>query len=286
MARKPEQDPSLQERLFRLPPEPRHLLVVAAANEAAAVLSALGLTQAPPTDLPGGPAARHRTLGFGDTFLKAHLTPWSLLHLPDFDLLISGVGKANASGAVVHAASAEPYESIINLGIAGSLPNTVRTGAIGEVILATSSCFADEGVQTPSGFTALAKLGFASCPDGSDALEPDPGLAERLASLAEIRGIIATVSTCSGTDELATQVASRTHAVAEAMEGAAVLLAAAHLAIPAAELRVISNTTGDRSNQIWDIKLALARLGKLACDITRVARQPPSTPARRPRGTF
>jgi futalosine hydrolase len=143
------------------------------------------------------------------------------------------VGKANACGAVVRAASAHPYQSIINLGIAGALPNTHRTCSIGEVILATSSCFADEGVHTPSGFTPLAKLGFASCPNGSDSLEPHPELAERLATLAEICGIIATVSTCSGTDELATQVASRTNAIAEAMEGAAVLLAAAHLAIPA-----------------------------------------------------
>jgi futalosine hydrolase len=59
-------------------------------------------------------------------------------------------------------------------------------------------------------------------------------------------------------------VRDRTGAVAEAMEGAAVALVAHRLRIPMAEVRVVSNTTGSRPRQVWDLKGALARLSDLA----------------------
>ena len=61
---------------------------------------------------------------------------------------------------------------------------------------------------------------------------------------------------------LRSRPAARTKAVAEAMEGAAVVHAARRLGVPAIELRVISNTTGDRDNQKWDLAGALAALGR------------------------
>jgi nucleoside phosphorylase len=100
-----------------------------------------------------------------------------------------------------------------------------------------------------------------------------PGwLVERLREVdgaAKVGGV-ATVSTCSGTDVLAARVCERTGAVAEAMEGAAVALVGARLGVAAGEVRVISNTTGERSRQVWDLPTALrgverfaARLGQL-----------------------
>lgn len=192
------------------------------------------------------------------------LTPWSLLELERVDLLIAGVGKANATGAVMAAAARRGYGSIINLGIGGALPRTPAPVAIGHVVLGTLAHFADEGVQTPGGFLSLAGLGFACGLDGSDAVRPDPALVKQLEACADVTGGIATVSVCSGTDALAAQIAERTGAIAEGMEGAGVLLAAARLGIPAAELRVISNTTGDRTRQVWDIKTAMKRLAGLA----------------------
>ena len=69
------------------------------------------------------------------------------------------------------------------------------------------------------------------------------------------------------------EVARRTRAVAEAMEGAAVGFTARRLGLatgsaPAfAELRVISNTTGDRSRQVWDLPRALSRLEQLGSQL-------------------
>lgn len=47
------------------------------------------------------------------------------------------------------------------------------------------------------------------------------------------------------------------------MEGAAVLLAAHRLGIPAAEIRVISNTTGDRDRQVWDFGAGFAGMRRV-----------------------
>ncbi|MCH7864601.1 MAG: futalosine hydrolase, partial [Proteobacteria bacterium] len=55
--------------------------------------------------------------------------------------------------------------------------------------------------------------------------------------------------------------ARRTGALCEAMEGAAVVHAARRKRVPGIELRSISNTTGDRSSQQWDLKRGLSALG-------------------------
>ena len=77
-------------------------------------------------------------------------------------------------------------------------------------------------------------------------------------------GPIATVATCSGTDALAAGIAVRTGAIAEAMEGAAVLHAARLLGAPAIELRSISNRTGDRDRQDWKLSEAFEALRSAA----------------------
>ena len=89
----------------------------------------------------------------------------------------------------------------------------------------------------------------------------DSHLLERLGPLFA-EGPIATVATCSGTDEAAAEVARRTGAVAEAMEGAAVVHAARRLGVPAIELRAVSNTTGRRDRQVWDLPTAMTALGE------------------------
>jgi futalosine hydrolase len=85
-------------------------------------------------------------------------------------------------------------------------------------------------------------------------------------------GPIATVATCSGTDEAAESIPRRTGALAEAMEGAAVVHAARRLGTPALEIRAISNTTGDRAEQVWDLDRALSALGVAVRELVARAR--------------
>lgn len=217
-------------------PQRPWLLVIAAPKEVRAVLDGLGIS----TPIPD---------------------PWTLLPLnPVADLVRSGVGKAAAAGAVARWFDPERHAGVLSVGIAGALPASWLE--LGAAVLAEPSLFADEGVLTPKGFLSLDKMGF-----GADApvTHPDPGVRQAWTGLVDAIAPVATVSVCSGADALAHEVARRTGAKAEAMEGAACGMAARRIDPQArfAELRVISNTTGNRDRQVWDLGLAVARLGEV-----------------------
>ena len=248
------------------PSQPRLLLAVAAPNEARAILSGLGLPE---------------------TLLQSAAPPWTPISLsPALDLLVTGVGKANAAAGVARAlctVNPHPYHAVLNLGIAGSLPSFQPHAGdvpvflpLGTIVLATSCIHSDEGVDTPGGFQSIVSLGFSPGPYGMSV--PTTGrLCGLLRPLCDRAGPIATVSTCSGTDARARAIVARHDSagvapIAEGMEGAAVAHVAHTLGIDLAEMRVISNTTGDRDKQVWDFKAAFAVLGALA---RKIAALPP-----------
>lgn len=191
---------------------------------------------------------------------------WRVLASPGVvDVVASGVGKANAAGATARFAWSGRYAGVISLGIAGALPGSGLK--IGEVVLASACAYADEGVLTETGFQDIGALGFPPITAMRGmAIPTDEGLNAALRGLGVVdrEGVIATVSTCSGTDDLARATAERTGAIAEAMEGAAAAQMGVRAGVAAAELRVISNTTGDRGRQVWDLKGALERLRGVA----------------------
>ncbi|MEO0716207.1 MAG: futalosine hydrolase, partial [Planctomycetota bacterium] len=146
--------------------------------------------------------------------------------------------------------------------VGGALPGP-SSPTIRSVVLADRSVLADQGLAEPGQYVPTAEMGFGAFSDQSDAIAADAALLDALAPAVDHVGAISTVSTCSGTDDLASAIAGRTAALAEAMEGAAVGLAAQRAGLPFAEVRVISNTTGDRANQVWDLDGALAVLAKV-----------------------
>ncbi len=221
----------------------RGLLVVAADIEADAILG---------------------EIGHADSAIE----PWRMTPICDrFDLILTGVGKANAAGAVARSLDPARHAVVLNVGIAGALPGSDLKP--GDALVADVSVFADEGVATPAGFSDLAAMGFPIGPDLGVGARGSRELISVITPLCDAAGRIATVSTCSGTDALAREVAARAGAIAEAMEGAAVGLAVARVAaleraeIGFAEIRAISNTTGDRDRQIWDLSAALTRLRQI-----------------------
>lgn len=216
------------------------LLTVAAPAEATAVLDCAGTSASMP------PA--WQTTDIGD----------------DLHLVVTGVGKANAAAATATTLSGHRYGAVINLGICGSLPIVSPLG-LGDSIAATRSIYADEGLQLPDGsFVGCSDMGFPLGPFDDWGVRADADLLDAFAGLASVTAPVATVSTCSGTDALARTVVARTWAVAEGMEGAAVGQVASRLGVPFIEIRVVSNTTGDRDQQAWAIGPALRRVGDLA----------------------
>jgi len=219
----------------------RPLLVIAAEREAGAVLEALD----------------------GDRGRMP--SPWRLFAArgdsdAPVDLVLSGIGEANAAGAAVRAFDPGRHGLLVSVGVAGTLPGSGLS--IGDSVAAGVS-IPEVGLRTPEGFVTAAELGF---PLGGFS---DPGirgdrfwLGRARAAGAVVRPVL-TVAVGSGTDDLAAERAERSGAAAEAMEGAAVGVVASRLGAPFLELRVISNTTGDRGRQVWDFERALASLSRL-----------------------
>lgn len=263
----------------------RVLVVVAAPAEARAVLRGLGCTD---DGLAGREWVCHRV---GEAI----------------DLVVCGVGKANAAGATGRVLDPAVHRGVVSLGIGGGLPprDGVAAVPIGGVVVSSGSVFADDGLLGDDGFTDQGGLGFPAAPgvgvvmpvDGGwlgaalrratsgAAATSDPGAARAHTgglgsdavggggadtgpgakhSAGPAVGRIATVSTCSGTDAAAGEVVRRTGAIVEAMEGAAVGLVAHRLGVRFGEVRVVSNTTGSRTRQVWDLRGALARLSDVA----------------------
>ena len=237
----------MSQLLTLLPPNTRALLIVAAPAEARAALAAFNRQD-------------------------EQIAPWQPEPLaPHLELLLTGVGKANAAAALAYAFNPAHHAIAINLGVAGMLPGSGL--ALAHSVLAEHSIYADEGGITPQGFVDIAEMGFPPelmvGVDATVAKQTPPNLLAALKPLADHIADIATVSTCSGTDDAAWLVKQRTAAAAEAMEGAALAFTAAPLTredttpLPFAELRIISNPTGDRDTQRWNIKDALTRLTDL-----------------------
>lgn len=200
-------------------------------------------------------------------------SPWSRLEVcgpvrlgsyrfAGVDLIHTGVSKANAAGAIGTLARPAMDGLILNVGIAGALPDAGGVFALrpGDCVVGQCSVFADEGLITSSGYQDVSEIGFPIDPESKSSFDCDPQAVRAFTDAGVTSGSIATISTCSGTDESAKEVARRTNAIAESMEGAAVGLACKRLNLPFCEVRAISNFTGDRANQQWDIKGALASL--------------------------
>ncbi|MCH2136033.1 MAG: futalosine hydrolase [Phycisphaerales bacterium] len=173
-------------------------------------------------------------------------------------LITTGIGPANAAAAVAAFLVQHPHVSCVaNVGVSGLLPGAGLQ--IGDVAYADPCVDADLGMVTPDGFKRVAQMGFDAGLSERNALNADPTLAAVAANL--MPGVpVASVVTCSGTHERAAEVAARTGAAMEAMEGVAVLRAAARAGVPAIEIRAASNTTGDRNEQVWELPKALEAL--------------------------
>lgn len=191
------------------------------------------------------------------------LSDWRASHFEAFSILQTGVGKSNSAGAVAHElVSGEKnnrhYSGVLSFGIAGSLQDNIE---IGSTVFGSAAVFADEG--TPSlanqDWTSLEQSGWAQ----TFFPHNESDWSKHLLSHADHVGVIATVSTISGTDAIAADYAKRTGALAEGMEGAAVAQVCSRLEIPFAELRVISNRCGNRNVNKLDIPTSFKRLTQL-----------------------
>ncbi|MET7708732.1 futalosine hydrolase [Micromonospora sp. NPDC005413] len=177
-----------------------------------------------------------------------------------------GVGPAVAGAATARLlalaeAAGRPYRAVVSAGVAGGFAGRAE---VGDTVLGTASIAADLGAESPDGFIPVDELGMPPALLGGGSVVPaDPGLlaALRAALPAATTGLVLTVSTVTGT-ATSTEELRRRHpeAVAEAMEGYGVAVAAAQAGVPFAELRTISNPIGPRDRDAWRLREALTAL--------------------------
>lgn len=184
---------------------------------------------------------------------------------PMFDVLVAGVGPILAAVNTTKILSTNEYALVVSAGIGGGFSGKADVGSL---VVASEIVAADLGVETPEGFSSLDELGF-----GSTCVQVDTGLVKRVtkalhaANLPVFTGPVLTVSTATGTFESAEKMAGRVPgAVAEAMEGYGVALAAKNICVPTLEIRAISNLVGPRDKTAWRIKEALDVL-EAACSV-------------------
>jgi futalosine hydrolase len=163
---------------------------------------------------------------------------------PHVEMLVTGVGPVEAAIATARALELSPPRFVVNAGIGGGFSARAK---VGEAFAVETDYLAELGLEDGRPIPPL--------PGGAalvDRVESDAGLLETARrSGARIASAI-TVATITTTASRAEALASRFEAEVEAMEGFAVLRAAAVAGIPAIELRGVSNIVGPREASGWD----------------------------------
>jgi futalosine hydrolase len=165
-------------------------------------------------------------------------------------VLETGIGTVNAAFALTRHLLEHPAAAVISCGIAGAYP--VSGLVPGDVVCAESETYGDLGSESPEGFLDMEAIGFPL-------IEGPPRVYNDLPLdlfPAARRARFVTVSTCTGTDRRAVEMAGRTGAAVESMEGAAIVHVARLLGVKVGEVRGISNTAGDRDRRRWRVEEA------------------------------
>lgn len=183
-------------------------------------------------------------------------------------LALTGIGKVNAACAATLLLERFTPEFMINTGCGGAFPGCGLR--VGELAIAQSESFADEGVQTPEGWMGLDLIGipvfqgrgeriFNTVPLSAELAASAMACAREHDITAKI-GPFLTVSTCSGTNSQAEDLLRRFPGICENMEGAALAQVALIYGVPLLEVRGISNMVEDRDLTSWDLKGAVAEV--------------------------
>jgi futalosine hydrolase len=182
------------------------------------------------------------------TELEASLLRDRIRQLPDARLIVTGVGPVNAAHATTLAIVEHSPDAIVVCGIGGAYPSSGLK--LCDVVSADVEIYGDLGAQSPLGFLDMKAMGFPVIH------APDPIYNELPIQLfpSPTRVRFVTVSTCTGTDEMARSIEARTRGAVENMEGAAVAHVAHLHRVPVGEVRGISNIVTNRDSKSWRIK--------------------------------
>jgi futalosine hydrolase len=171
---------------------------------------------------------------------------------PSVAIVRTGVGPVNAAHAVTHFLATTGARAIMVCGVGGAYPESGLR--VGDVVCAETECYGDLGATSPAGFLDMRALGFPVV----EATVPLFNELPMHVFPVPRRVPFVTVTSCSGTDDLARTMEKRTGGAVENMEGAAIAHVAHLHGIPVGEVRGISNIVTDRNTQTWRLNEAAA----------------------------
>ena len=196
----------------------------------------------------------------------------------EVDFRLTGIGSVQACHCVTRAiveaiAKGNPYNLVVNIGIAGSYD--LEEFPIGSAAVISREYFGDLGFGGSDGFTDLFQYGILErdgfpYTDGALARKvlPYPQIEKVLEKYRSGAGI--TVQCVTGTPEKLEELNSHFAPHIESMEGAGVYYAALMENVPFFELRTVSNAVGERDTSKWDSKWALDTLEECCREIFSV----------------
>ncbi len=184
-----------------------------------------------------------------------------------------GVGKVNAAHSATLVLENYFADIIILFGIAGAYD-----AKVGDVVVAETENYGDEGVLTKEGWKSMELTGFPMVKNGREyynTFPMDTELMQRAVKASKdlglniITGNFVTVSQSSGTREMGDVLKKRFNGLCENMEGAAVAHICALYKTPLLEVRGISNIVENRDLKKWNIPLAVSHCNKVVSEVVR-----------------
>ena len=178
----------------------------------------------------------------------------------------TGAGKVSAALATLELVQEKRPDWIIQTGCAGAYPSSGL--ATGDAAIANLEIFADEGVEAPGGFLSMEDLALPQAArEGELIYNRVPVDGPSKTTLDSIRSVIGngpriktghfcTVSCGSGTDAASSRIVETWNPLVESMEGASAALVAWKHSVRFSEIRGVSNTTGNRNREEWEIPAA------------------------------
>lgn len=191
---------------------------------------------------------------------------------------LTGIGAVQACHCVTRevvaaAAAGDPYNLVVNLGIAGSYD--LEAFPIGSAAVISREHFADLGFGSEEGFSDLFQYGIL---EKDDFPYTKGALARQLLPYPHIEKVLekygagagATVQCVTGTQARCNEIVDMYNPQIESMEGAGVYYAALMEKVPFFELRTVSNAVGERDTSKWESKAALDTLEECCREIFSV----------------
>jgi futalosine hydrolase len=196
------------------------------------------------------------------------------LHGKSIQFSHCGIGKVNASHSLTLLLEDQRPDILILFGIAGAYAEA----GVGDVAIAVSENYGEEGVMTPDGWKSMEFTGFPLLKNDMEyfnTFSMDRKLsqlaieASKDIGLKVYSGNFITVSQCSGTRKTGEIIMGRFNGICENMEGAAVAHICAKYKVPMIEIRGISNIIEDRDLKKWNIPLAVSNSSKAVNEFIR-----------------